>query len=213
MNRWKGKVAVVTGASSGIGLALSKSLIQEGMIVVGLARRKELMESRMKNVDGSCRFHPVKCDVAQEENVTDSFKWIKDTFGSTNILINNAGVAFLGKVENTPSSQLQHVLNVNVLGLSYCTKEAIKLMKESQEESHIVNMCSILGHTVVPAKNGVLNIYSASKFAVRALSKTLRQELLDTKIRVSNISPGMVKAEIMEGYWDAPIEKHHLRIR
>ncbi|XP_032452124.1 short-chain dehydrogenase reductase 2a-like [Nasonia vitripennis] len=198
MDRWNGKVAVITGASSGIGLATAKSLIKHGVIVIGLARRKLQMEENMKNAKGPGKFYARECDITDEESVISALNWVMDTLGALNILVNNAGIVTSGKIEDTSSSDIENVFNVNVIGLLYCSKHAIKLMKANENEAQIVNINSVLGHAVLSPRSGFANVYPATKFAVRALSETLKNELIDAKIRVSNVSPGLVKTEIYD---------------
>ncbi|XP_014221390.1 farnesol dehydrogenase-like [Trichogramma pretiosum] len=198
MDRWRGKIAVVTGASVGIGLATAKVLVREGMIVVGFARRKTLMEDFMKDVKGSGKFFARECDITNEKSVIDSLNWVKTTLGSINVLINNAGAIKHTKIEDTATEDIEHIIKVNVLGLVYCSKQAIKLMKENQNEGHIININSVLGHMVPMGNAHHFSVYPASKFAVTALSETLKNELVGTKIRVTSVSPGLVKTNMME---------------
>ncbi|KAJ8668092.1 hypothetical protein QAD02_009755 [Eretmocerus hayati] len=203
MERWGNKVAVVTGASSGIGLAISKALVSHGLIVVGLARRLAKMENEMKDVKGTGKFYARECDITKEEEVVQALEWVKDTLGSFNILINNAGTLIFGKTEDTCVDEMEHVVKLNILGLLYCTKYSITMMKETQTEAHIININSDLGHNVPPLASGIfLNIYPPTKFAVRALSETWKNELSNSKIRVTNVSPGLVKTEL----WDKATE-------
>lgn len=92
MNRWAGKVAIVTGASAGIGAAVSKSLVKHGVIVVGAARRLEKLQE-LSTTLGKDKFYPVQCDVAKEEDILAVFEWVEKKLGGADILVNNAGVA------------------------------------------------------------------------------------------------------------------------
>ncbi|XP_053684942.1 farnesol dehydrogenase-like [Sabethes cyaneus] len=201
MDRWTGKVAVVTGASSGIGLAAVKELVKAGMIVVGLARRAERVEALKSDLpeDSRDRLHAVKCDITKEEDILNSFKWIEDKLGGVDVLINNAGVAVgetnLIAAGNTET--IRKTLDTNVVGLVLCTREAYQSMKKQSFDGHIVHINSVAGHKVPPLPG--YNIYSASKFAVTAITETLRQELRaeGTKIKVTSISPGAVDTELL----------------
>ncbi|XP_014208950.1 farnesol dehydrogenase [Copidosoma floridanum] len=197
MNRWSGKVAVVTGASSGIGLETAKFLVQSGVTVIGLARRRILMEEGTKNFEGKGNFYIKECDVSREASVDNVFDWIKNTFGTVNILINNAGSIKHVKIENATSAELDKIIDVNFKGLIYCTKRAIELMKENKKEAHIINVNSILGHIVPEPGLVSFNIYPATKFAVSALSETLRNSLCGLNIRVTSVSPGLTKTRMM----------------
>uniref|UniRef100_A0A1Q3FRV7 Putative dehydrogenase n=1 Tax=Culex tarsalis TaxID=7177 RepID=A0A1Q3FRV7_CULTA len=201
MDRWEGKVAVVTGASSGIGAAIAKSLANAGMVVVGLARRVERVEAlRDDLVDDATRerFHAFKCDVEQEEDILAAFRWIETKFGGVDVLINNAGVLRETKLV-TPGNTaiLRQILDTNVMGLVLCSREAFQSMKKRSVDGHVVHINSISGH-VVPNFDK-LNIYSASKFAVTALTETMRREFASegTKIKVTSISPGATSTDIL----------------
>nr|XP_019527683.2 farnesol dehydrogenase-like [Aedes albopictus] len=199
MYRWAGKVAVVTGSSSGIGAATAKKLVQDGMVVVGLARRVERIEALKSDLDESIRhrLHAVKCDVTQEEDIRKSFQWIEKTLGGVDVLVNSAGIYRNTKlIDADNSTMIREVLNTNVLGLVLCTREAFQSMKKRSVDGHVIHINSEAGH-----KTGLphMNMYCASKFAVTALTDTLRQEFIaeDTKIKVTSISPGMVRTDIL----------------
>ncbi|XP_023318767.1 uncharacterized protein LOC106657151 isoform X3 [Trichogramma pretiosum] len=199
MDRLSGKVAVVTGASAGIGLAIAKELLRQGMTVVGLARRKSLMEERLGGgIIKSGEFRAIECDVSKEESVKEAFQQIERDLGALHVLINNAGIFRLNSLADADIKDIREQIDVNVLGLVHCSREAIRIMKDKDLEGHIVNMNSIQGHRVhtVPGLN--FNVYSATKHAVTAITETLQKELLGGKIRVTSISPGVVKSEIFE---------------
>ncbi|KAL9700627.1 hypothetical protein quinque_004068 [Culex quinquefasciatus] len=201
MDRWTGKVAVVTGASSGIGAAIAKSLAKAGMVVVGLARRVERVESLRDDLKDEAtrkRLHAVKCDVSKEEDILKAFSWVEEKFGGVDVLVNNAGIARkTSLVAPGNTAMLREVIDTNVMGLVMCTREAFQSMKKRSVDGHIVHINSIAGHNV-PNFPG-LNIYSASKFAVTALTETMRREFSaeGTKIKVTSISPGAVDTEII----------------
>ncbi|XP_033225686.1 farnesol dehydrogenase-like [Belonocnema kinseyi] len=145
MERWVGKIAVVTGASNGIGLAIAKSLVREGMIVVGLARRKAKMESEMKGLKEKGTFHAFECDVSKQEDVIKAFDWIKKNLAMVNVLVNNAGLTVFGKILDSDKETWEKLFGVNVMGLLYCSQQAVKMMKESDQEGHLININSLLG--------------------------------------------------------------------
>ncbi|XP_055536148.1 farnesol dehydrogenase-like [Wyeomyia smithii] len=199
MERWQGKVAVVTGASSGIGASTAKTLAEAGMIVVGLARRVERMEALKGELaeDIRHRLNVAKCDVTKEKEIVNAFKWIEDTFGGVDVLINNAGVFRKTKlIEADNTDKLREVLDTNVMGLVLCTREAFQSMKKRSVDGHVIHINSIAGHN---ASLPTVNIYGASKFAVTAITETMRQEFRTegTKVRVTSISPGAVLTEIL----------------
>ncbi|XP_058807538.1 farnesol dehydrogenase-like [Phymastichus coffea] len=205
MDRWNGKVAVVTGASAGIGLSITKILVRNGMIVIGLARREEKMRQEMKNAEGPGEFHAKKCDVTKEAEVIEAFDYVRRTFKSLSVLINNAGSVNLNTIEAAETAELSQVIALNFMGPLYCSKQGIKLMKENSDEGHIININSIAGHKVIHPSclmNTHTNVYSPSKFALTALSEVLTNELLGSKIRVTNLSPGLVITEVVQNAVD-----------
>ncbi|EAA11736.1 AGAP005503-PA [Anopheles gambiae str. PEST] len=199
MDRWTGRVAVVTGASSGIGAAVVKSLANAGMIVIGLARRVERVEELRQQLSEQAaqRLHAIRCDVTREEDIVAAFDQIEQQYGGVDVLINNAGIARGGINLFTPGNTdpLRQVLNTNVMGVVLCSREAFQSMKRRSVDGHIVQVNSVVGHTV-PAFAS-FNIYPASKFAVTALTESMRHELRieGTRIKVTSISPGLVRTE------------------
>ncbi|XP_058804545.1 farnesol dehydrogenase-like [Phymastichus coffea] len=196
MERWAGKVAVVTGASVGIGAAIVKQLLKDGLIVVGLARRVEKMKELVD--DPEAKLHAVECDITNEVNVITAFAWIRENFGSIDVLVNNAGFTKESTLSDGSLEDWRVVFDVNVLGLCVCTREAVRSMRESNGEAVIIHISSLAGERV-PAVPG-FNVYPATKRAVNALAHTLRHELAGTKIRVSTISPGVVATELLANY-------------
>jgi NADP+-dependent farnesol dehydrogenase len=196
MDRWMGKVAVVTGASSGIGAGIAEFLVDQGLIVVGLARRSELVEELAKKLTGKKgQLHAVKADISNEDDVVKAFKWVEDNLGHVHILINNAGVAKENFLCDGDTATWKTTLYLNVLGLCVATREAVKTMTANSINGHIIHINSVLGHKI-PNFPGV-NIYAASKHAVTALAETLRQEFnhLGSKIKITSLSPGLVVSE------------------
>ncbi|XP_014482101.1 PREDICTED: farnesol dehydrogenase-like [Dinoponera quadriceps] len=199
MIRWGGKIAVVTGASAGIGLAIAEAFVRGGMIVVGLARRKAVMEARMSFTQGDGKFIPCECDVSKHENVRDAFRWIQNNVGVVQILVNNAGLFIPGIIADSSRQDWEKIFNVNVMGLLECTTHAIRMMKAADVEGHIININSIQGHRLRNAHSLTFNVYPASKHAVTAITALLQGELIGGKIRVTSISPGYVeKTELSE---------------
>ncbi|XP_058124714.1 farnesol dehydrogenase-like [Anopheles ziemanni] len=199
MDRWVGKVAVVTGASSGIGAAIVKALANAGMITIGLARRVERVDELKKELpsEAAGRLHGFHCDVTKEEDILAAFKHVEKVFGGVDVLVNNAGVARASVQLFTPNNtaELRQVVDTNLMGLALCSREAFQSMKARSVDGHIVNINSVLGHTVPPLAS--FNIYAPTKFGVTALTETMRHELrlAGTKIKVTSISPGLVKTE------------------
>ncbi|ETN62710.1 oxidoreductase [Anopheles darlingi] len=202
MERWNGRVAVVTGASSGIGAAIVKDLAKAGMVTIGLARRVERIEELRKDLpeEAAKRLHAIKCDVSNEADIDAVFKQVEDQFGGCDVLVNNAGILRvkpLLEVGNT--SDIKAVLDTNVTGLVLCSQRAYQSMVKRSVDGHIVHISSIAGHGVPSVPN--MNVYPASKHAVRAITETMRHEMRDAgkKIKVTSISPGAVKTEILDG--------------
>ncbi|XP_058123687.1 farnesol dehydrogenase-like [Anopheles ziemanni] len=201
MDRWVGKVAVVTGSSSGIGAAIAKDLAKAGMITVGLARRVERIEALKKELptDAAARLHAIKCDVSSEADIDATFKLIEEKFGGVDVLVNNAGIVRPSNlIEQGNSADLRAVLDTNVTGLVLCSQWAYKSMVARSVGGHIVHINSYAGHVVPNFPK--FSIYPASKHAVTAITETMRQELraAGTKIKVTSISPGVVETEILE---------------
>ncbi|KAF0772247.1 farnesol dehydrogenase-like [Aphis craccivora] len=214
MEKWNGKVAVVTGASSGIGEETCRQLVKKGMIVVGFARREDKLQELEKSLKGKLgKFFYVKVDLCSEENILEAFNWVKRTLKSIDVLINNAGVMkqsdLLGK-----TNDWKQMFDTNVMGLNICSREAIKFMEEMKiKEGHIINInrdgfrwqklgimwLSIGGHYQFPFMKDIA-IYTATKHTVTEITESLR-ELLGMKnlpIRVTSISPGAVETEMIE---------------
>ncbi|RZC42510.1 adh short, KR, Epimerase, and/or NAD binding 10 domain containing protein [Asbolus verrucosus] len=197
MDRWVGKVAIVTGASSGIGAAIADQLVEKGLIVAGIARRSELIEQRAKALSGKKgKLHAVKADLTKEEDILKAFQWVAKNLGPVHVLVNNAGTGQTTSLTDGSTEIWKKALDLNVLGLCIATREAVKIMKANNINGHIIHINSIFGHNVPNYPN--LNVYPASKYAVTALTETLRQELnqLGSKIRITSVSPGLVESEL-----------------
>jgi NADP-dependent 3-hydroxy acid dehydrogenase YdfG len=194
-----GKVAVVTGASSGIGEATVRALAAEGAAVVAGARRKERLDGLVEEVtqDGG-RAVAVECDVTDEEQAHDLVHRAVEEYGRIDILVNNAGVMLLSTVGKGLSGQWRQMFEVNVMGLLYATDAAIGHMKE-QRSGHLVNISSVAGRKVTRDSSGV---YAGTKHAVGAISEGLRQELLEDNIRVTIVEPGAVDTELPDHITD-----------
>ena len=199
MGKLDNKVAVVTGASSGIGEATVRALAAEGAAVVAGARRKERLDGLVEEVarDGG-RAVAVECDVTDEEQAHDLVHRAVEVFGRIDILVNNAGVMLLSTVGKGLSDQWRQMFEVNVMGLLYATDAAIGHMKE-QGSGHLVNISSVAGRKVTRDSSGV---YAGTKHAVNAISEGLRQELLQDNIRVTIVGPGAVATELPDHITD-----------
>ncbi|XP_069683482.1 farnesol dehydrogenase-like [Periplaneta americana] len=201
MQRWAGRVAMVTGASSGIGAAITKELVNKGLRVVGMARRIDNIEALSASLQSAPgQLYPVKADLTLENEVSSVFRWVKSNLGGVDILVNSAGTASANSLVDGPIENWRYILELNILGLSICTKEALQSMKERNvDDGHIVHINSVSGHIVPPVSDPVF-MYAASKAANVSLTEGLRRELvqMNSKIRVTSISPGMVRTDLAE---------------
>jgi NADP-dependent 3-hydroxy acid dehydrogenase YdfG len=194
-----GKVAVVTGASSGIGEATVRALAAKGAAVVAGARRKERLDGLVDEVtrDGG-KAIAVECDVTDEGQAHGLVHRAVEEYGRIDILVNNAGVMLLSTVGKSLSDQWRQMFEVNVMGLLYATDAAIGHMK-GQGSGHLVNISSVAGRKVTRDSSGV---YAGTKHAVNAISEGLRQELLKDNIRVTIVGPGTVATELPDHITD-----------
>jgi NADP-dependent 3-hydroxy acid dehydrogenase YdfG len=192
MTKLDGKVAVITGASSGIGEATAEALAAEGASVVVAARREERLSDLVERINGNgSKALSVECDVTDEEQAHALIRRAKDELGRVDILVNNAGVMLLSKIEKGLSDEWRTMFDVNALGLLYVTDAAVQVMKE-QGSGHLINISSVAGRKSGPFRGA----YSGSKFAVNAISEALRVELLEDNIRVTVVEPGAVETEL-----------------
>ncbi|XP_055682771.1 farnesol dehydrogenase-like [Lutzomyia longipalpis] len=203
MEQWKNRVAVVTGASAGIGAAIAKDLIKAEMVVIGLARRVEKVEALKNDLPEELRnnLYAVRCDVTKEEDIVKTFSWIDAKFNGIDVLINNAGVFRLTELINENNSDMiREVVDTNILSVVYCTREAYKSMAKHGRNSHVVHINSIVGHNIRQDLGmDSQNMYAPSKYAVTAMTEIHRQEFIRSKhhIKVSSVSPGLCKTEMI----------------
>lgn len=198
MSRWSEKLAVVTGASSGIGAAICIELVNAGLKVVGLARRQERVEELKSKLPANLadKLFSFKCDISKEEDIKAAFAWIESTFGGVDVLVNNAGIVrSTNLVSPDNTTAIREVLDTNVMGVVLCTREAFQSMKSRNVDGHVILINSIVGHQV-PFFAGIRpssNIYSPSKYAVTAMTEVFRQEFQSEgtkiKITVSKVLP------------------------
>jgi NADP-dependent 3-hydroxy acid dehydrogenase YdfG len=187
-----GKVALVTGASSGIGEATALLLAAEGAKVAIAARRGDRLKAVAEKITGNGgTVLSITADVAEEAQVREMVKKTQGDYGRLDILVNNAGVMLLGMIDGADTEDWRRMMNINVLGLMYATHAALPFMKQ-QGMGHIVNLSSVAGR-VANAGSGV---YNASKWAVGAFSEALRKEVYKDNIRVTVIEPGLVATEL-----------------
>jgi 3-oxoacyl-[acyl-carrier protein] reductase len=191
MNRLKGKVAVVTGASKGIGAAIAEHLAAEGAaVVVNYASSKADADAVVKRISQKeGKAIAVQGDVSKLEDIQRLFAETKKSFGKLDILVNNAGIYEFMPLEGITAEHFHKQFNLNVLGLLLVTQEAVKLIGPSG--GSIINISSVVARLAVP--NG--SVYSGTKAAVDAITRSLASELGARKIRVNAINPGMVETQ------------------
>ncbi|MFE4106038.1 SDR family NAD(P)-dependent oxidoreductase [Almyronema epifaneia] len=205
-------VALVTGASSGIGQAIAHKLAQLNYRVAVCARRQQKLQALADDLNtAGAEVLAQLTDLRSESAILSLFEAIRQRWGGVDVLINNAGLGHRASLIEGRTDAWREMLEVNVLALCICTREAIQDMRSRQTQGHIVHISSMSGHRV-PGGSGV---YSASKFAVRSLTEGLRQELraAELNIRVSSISPGFVETEFAEKYNDSAEKAQELYSR
>ncbi|MBU3160466.1 glucose 1-dehydrogenase [Clostridium frigoris] len=193
-----GKVAVVTGASSGIGMEMAKAFASQGADVAIIARRYDRLELLAKEIESMGRKSlAVKCDVTKEEEVKSAVTTILDKFGKIDILLNNAGVASSGSVENIEEAEWDRVIDTNVKGMFLMSKHVVKHMKE-RKYGKIINTASICGLIGSIGKSAPLHAYNASKGAVINLTRGMGATFAQYGITVNAIGPSLFKTEMTE---------------
>ncbi|XP_045483408.1 farnesol dehydrogenase-like [Harmonia axyridis] len=196
IEKWIGKVAVVTGASSGIGAKIAEILVKNGMLVVGIARRDELIENLSKQLNNEAgKLFAMKVDVTIDEELIGAFHGIEEKYGAIHVLVNNSGIFPQGPLLGGDIALWRKVMDTNLLACCISTREAIRIMTENEVNGQIININSVAGHYVPDFPN--LNLYPASKHGVTTITETFRRELIDagSKIKVTSISPGFVLTE------------------
>lgn len=192
------KVALITGASSGIGQSTAETLAQAGMRVALAARREDELAQvadRIESAGGDALV--AQTDVTDSDDVQETVDQVEEQFERLDVLVNSAGMMVLDEVAQADMAEFQRMVDVNVLGLMEVTQAVLPLMRR-QGSGHIVNISSLAGRKSFPGASG----YSASKYAVNGFSEALREEFSgeDTEyIRVTDIEPGFVETDLSEG--------------
>ena len=192
-----GRVAAVTGASSGIGEATARALSEAGASVAIGARRADRLEALADSLSGPKLVREL--DVADEEQARAFVQAAHDELGGLHILVNNAGVMLLGPVAGADTDEWRRMIDVNLLGLLYATHAALPLI-EASGGGDIVNVSSVAGRR---ADAGAA-VYNMTKFGVHAFSEALRHEALHANIRVTTVAPGFVETEL-QGHNTNPV--------
>jgi NADP-dependent 3-hydroxy acid dehydrogenase YdfG len=187
-----GRVALVTGASSGIGEATAVALAGAGAAVAIGARRRDRLDALAGKLrDDGARVLQLDLDVTDEAACADAVRRTREELGGLDVLVNNAGVMLLGTIVGADPEDWRRMMATNVLGLMYMTSAAIEGMVE-QGSGDVVNVSSVAGRT---ARKGA-GVYNASKWAVNAFSESLRQEVTTRGVRISLVEPGAVATEL-----------------
>ncbi|SDJ17394.1 SDR family oxidoreductase [Salimicrobium halophilum] len=202
METLQNKTAIITGASSGIGKAIAHHLASHGANVVLAARRSEKLKELSDEVkkDYSVDTKVIETDVTKKEDLENLVKETKEAFGSVDIFVNNAGVMLLSFLKNDHVDEWEQMVDVNIKGVLFGIHASLPTMIE-QESGHVINISSVAGHEVFPSSA----VYSATKYAVRALSMGMEKELSSTGVRVTNISPGAVDTELTDHITDGDV--------
>jgi len=193
------KIAVVTGASRGLGAAFSVALVAKGAIVYGLARNLDKLNTLQKDLGKT--FIPVKMNITDQKAIAT---WVKKTFSDAHIpdiLINNAGVGYFSKIDELPLQRWHDMINTNLNGAFYLSSNIVPLMKRNNGSCHIINIGSILGKTTRPDSAA----YSATKYGIQGFSEALSKELRSYNIKVTSVNPGSIETNFFE---QSGIEPH-----
>lgn len=189
-----GKLALITGATSGIGKATAELLAENGFRLILCGRRKERLEALQSKLSKLTEVITLQFDVSKRKEVFDAINSLEGSFKNIDVLINNAGNAHgLSTIQDGDLDDWDAMIDGNVKGLLYVSKAILPTMTK-RNKGFIVNIGSIAGKEVYP--NG--NVYCASKYAVNALNKAMRMDLNEFSIRVSAIHPGLVATEFSE---------------
>ncbi|WP_097014483.1 SDR family NAD(P)-dependent oxidoreductase [Anaerocolumna aminovalerica] len=191
-----GKVAVVTGASSGLGADAARAYAEQGADVALLARRKEKLDKVVKEIEATGKKAiAVQCDVSNEEEVEKAIKEVLAHFGKIDILLNNAGIAFAGSVENMTVEQWDTAMDINVKGIFLTCKYVVPHMKK-QKYGKIINVSSVNAVIADKPEPLVRHAYNTSKSAVLGLTTGMAVSLAQYGITVNAVGPGLFESEM-----------------
>jgi NADP-dependent 3-hydroxy acid dehydrogenase YdfG len=204
-----GKVAIVTGASAGIGKATAISLAAEGAKVAIVARRSDRLEALAQQITAAGgEALAIVTDITDDTKIPTIVDKTKTTWGQIDILVNNAGIALTGEIANADPADWRRMIDLNLLALMNLTHAVLPIL-QTQGSGHIVNVSSVAGRTIRVGIGG----YNVSKWGVNAFSEALRQEVSQHNIRVTVIEPGMVNTEIDEHISDAIAKQRSQELR
>ncbi|CAG9764895.1 unnamed protein product [Ceutorhynchus assimilis] len=208
LKKFVGQVAVVTGASAGIGKAVAELLVKNGVIVAGLARRVDRLEDHSKQlINEKGKLHAFQCDLTNQQEILTTFKKITTNHGPISVLINNAGLSIETNIIGGDIEKWKPVLDTNILAVAICIREAVASMKQHNLKGHIINVNSMAGHSVYDFPNA--SVYPATKHAITALTETVRLEINREKlpIKITSLSPGYVATDFIERAFGKAIDE------
>lgn len=201
-NNISGKVVIITGASSGIGLATAKVLAAQGAVLSLAARRRDKLDEVVKQITSAGgKAIAFATDVSKREEVEALVGATLEAFGKIDVLFNNAGIMPISMLESLHFEEWEQMIDINIKGVLYGIGAVLQHFK-TQKSGHFINVSSVAGHLVAPSSA----VYSATKFAVRAISEGLRQEVKPYHIRTSIISPGVTESELTNSITDEKIK-------
>lgn len=200
MTTFEHKTAFVTGAASGIGLALTKALIENGANVMMSDVDSNALTSAAKEIGYPERVGTIACNVADYDSMLGASEATITRFGEVNLLFNNAGVSLAGQNGSIAIEDWRWIVNINLLGVVNGIEIFLPLIRANNKDGHIVNTASMAGHFA----SGYMAPYNATKFAVVGYSESLRQELEGSKIGVSVLCPTWVRSNIYNTHGGAP---------
>jgi NADP-dependent 3-hydroxy acid dehydrogenase YdfG len=195
----EGTVALVTGASSGIGEATAEALAAEGASVAVVARRRDRLEALAGRIGNDTKTLVVEADVTDERSARGAVEQAVGEYGRLDVLVNNAGVMLLGPVLDAPVDEWRRMIDLNLLGLLHCTHAALPYLLKAAESdprrvADLVNVSSVAGRVALKGSG----VYNATKFGVGAFSESLRKEVTARHVRVSLVEPGGVLTELYD---------------
>ncbi|XP_025413628.1 farnesol dehydrogenase-like isoform X1 [Sipha flava] len=197
MERWINRVAIVTGASGGIGKAITIALLKSGMVVVGIARREDLLvklKNEVSNLHG--KFYYKSFNVRNEQDIIECVQWTIKICGSVDVLVNNVGNFDLAGLIDETMEHAKMIMETNYLSGCIFTKEVIKAMKSKGiDDGHIININSVAGHYRSEPTKAL--IHNASKHCITLTTDTIRRMLVQdgSKIKITSLSPGLTLTE------------------
>ncbi len=205
------KVAVVTGASSDIGISIVKKLTEEGAKVVLLGRKLDVLENARASIDSRDAAVSMQCDIIDEAQVNQTIEQILNKYGSIDILVNNAGAINEPiHFHEMPDSEIKKLIDVNMHGVFKMTKAVLPSMRENKNGC-IINIGSISGERAIPRVH--LAVYSSTKAAINMFTKAIAVEYARSNIRCNCVNPGIINSGMIKPYLDDPAARKILEDR